>query len=216
MLPVPPLSFRGNIYSFQSNISIYLVTNRQHHFKTSQTTMSSTTHLAAILESKGSPFIITQRPTPKPGPNKLLIEVKSIALNPIDSYVRDFGFMIKSRPAVPCSDIAGTVIASGSSVPSSAPKTGNRVLAFAPCFFTGGVANYGAFQEKDLVPWQNACPLPDETTFNQGAMLSMAVVITWAGLHYAVDLPTDSKFSEADKKGFLIWGGASSVGSAVI
>jgi NADPH:quinone reductase-like Zn-dependent oxidoreductase len=76
--------------------------------------------------------------------------------------------------------------------------------------------NYEAFQEKVLVPWQNACPPPDGTTFNQGAMLPMAVVTTWAGLYYTVGLPADAKFSAADEKGFLIWGGVSSVGSAVI
>jgi len=173
--------------------------------------MSSATHLAAVLESKGSPFNITQRPTPKPGPNKILIEVKSLAINPIDNYVREAGFMINSYPPVPGSDIAGTIIAAGSSVPSSAAQVGACVLAFAPCFYTGGEPNYGAFQEKVLVPYQNACLLPSATTFNQGAMLPVAVVTTWAGINYSTGLQTNAQFSESNKKVFLVYGGTRSL-----
>jgi NADPH:quinone reductase-like Zn-dependent oxidoreductase len=56
-------------------------------------------HLAAaILPSKGSRLEIRHRPTPKPGAEELLIKVKSIALNPIDHYQRDFGFVIEKYP----------------------------------------------------------------------------------------------------------------------
>ena len=50
-------------------------------------TMSSISeHAAAVLESKGSPLTVVNRATPSPGPNEVLVEVKSIALNPIDYY----------------------------------------------------------------------------------------------------------------------------------
>ncbi|ESZ94972.1 hypothetical protein SBOR_4655 [Sclerotinia borealis F-4128] len=161
--------------------------------------MTSTTavqHLAAIIPQKGGPFEIVYRRTPTPGPEELLIEVHSIACNPIDHYMRDHGFVITSYPAIPGSDISGIVIAAGSSVPAIAPKIGTRVTAFAPAFFTQGDPDHGAFQKKVLVPASTVCPLPDGMSFNEGAILPMAV------LHLR------------KKKGALVWGGSSSIGGA--
>ena len=175
----------------------------------------STEHLAAILLSKGAPLSVGSRPTPTPGPNELLIEVNSIALNPIDYNMRDKGFMIASYPAVVGSDIAGTVISTGSSVPSDAPQVGTRVAAFAPCFLKRGAPDYGAFQKKVVVPSANAVSLPDQVSFNEAALLPMAVQTTWAGW-YSMGIPCDMTFKAGPNQGMLIWGGASSVGSTAI
>lgn len=42
------------------------------------------THHAAILPQKGGPLSVEERATPEPGPNEVLIEVKAVALNPIE------------------------------------------------------------------------------------------------------------------------------------
>lgn len=54
------------------------------------------THLAAVSLAKGEPFELRTRPTPKPGADELLIQVKSVALNPADCYMRDQGLDRKS------------------------------------------------------------------------------------------------------------------------
>lgn len=179
--------------------------------------MSTTSgqHIAAVLPSKGHALEVDLRPTPTPGPTDLLIEVKSIALNPIDYYMRDMGFVIASYPAIVGSDIAGVVVSAGDSVPFDAPKPGTRVAAFAPCFFTKGAPDYGAFQEKVLVPASNVTTLPESLSFNEASILPMAVVTAWSGW-YSIGIPRDTKYTAADKKGMLVWGGASSVGSAAI
>jgi D-arabinose 1-dehydrogenase-like Zn-dependent alcohol dehydrogenase len=103
--------------------------------KVAGTSTPSGQHLAAISPSKGSTLEVTNRPTPTPGPNKLLIEVKSIALNPIDFYQRDYGFPpITHYPAVLGSDIACTVISAGSSVASDAPNPARASLPSRPVF----------------------------------------------------------------------------------
>lgn len=170
-------------------------------------------HLAAIIPKKGSPLEIVHRPTPSPGPGELLIEVHSIACNPIDHYMRDIGFAIASYPAVPGSDISGIVVAAGSSVPAAAPKIGTRVTAFAQAFFEQGNPDYGAFQKKVLVPASSVCPLPDGMSFNEGAILPMAVQTSMAAW-YTIGLARDTKVTPEDKKGVLVWGGSSSVGGA--
>ncbi|CAF9927304.1 MAG: hypothetical protein ALECFALPRED_003682 [Alectoria fallacina] len=177
----------------------------------------SAQHLAAILPSKAAgAFQVTHRPTPTPGPDDLLIQVKSIALNPIDYYQRDYGFgPLDHYPTVLGSDIGGTVISAGASVPSDAPQPGTRVAAFAPCFFTKGLPDYGAFQTRVLVPAANVVPLPPKMSFNKAALLPMAVITTWSGW-YSIGLPRDTAYTAADKKGMLVWGGASSIGSTAV
>lgn len=111
---------------------------------------------------------IVQPPTP--GPNDLLIEVKSIALNPVDYHQRDHGVYITSYPVVLGSDVAGIIISAGSSVPSDAPKPGTRVTAFTPGFFAGD-PDYGALQTRVLVPATNVTPLPQGMSFNEAGIL---------------------------------------------
>ena len=43
----------------------------------------------------------------------------------------------------------------------------------------------------------------------------MAIETAWAGF-YSIGLPRDTSYKPADKQGLLVWGGASSVGSAVV
>lgn len=174
----------------------------------------SAQHLAAVLASKGSPLEVTQRPTPTPGPNELLVEVKSIALNPVDWYQRDFGPFVASYPTVLGSDVAGVVVSAGSSVPSDVLQPGTRIAAFAPAIYQGD-PDYGALQARVLIPAEYAVPLPQKISFTEASLLPMAVATAWAGW-YAIGLPRDTSYNAAEKKGTLVWGGAGSVGSAVV
>ncbi|KAF2811835.1 zinc-binding oxidoreductase-like protein CipB [Mytilinidion resinicola] len=186
----------------------------------SEVTSSSTPipegqHLAAMLLSKGSPLTLCHRPTPIPGPNELLIAVHAVAFNPVDCYQRAYGLFISSYPAILGSDIAGVVLSAGSAVPASAPLPGTRVTAFATAFFEQGNPDYGALQTRVLVPAENAAPIPDAVSFQDAAMLPMAVSTTWAGWS-TVGLPRETKYTPADKKGLLVWGGSGSVGSVAV
>ncbi|KAL8700332.1 MAG: hypothetical protein Q9201_005502 [Fulgogasparrea decipioides] len=173
----------------------------------------SSQHAAAILEAKGSPLSVVSRPTPNPRPNEVLVKVQSIALNPIDYHMRDSGFVIDSYPAVVGSDVGGTIVSTGSSV---SLKTGTRVAAFAPTFFVRGAPDYGAFQAKALIPAANVTPLPDNVSFNEASLLGMSVVTAWSGWS-TLGLPLrDTVYTAADKKGMLVWSGASSIGSAAV
>lgn len=174
-------------------------------------------HLAAIVPSAGAPFNITPRDTPTPGPNEVLIEVKSIAVNPLDYFQRYIGFHIEAYPAVIGSDVGGIVIAAGPSV-SADLKPGIRVSAFAPTFLLNGSPNYGAFQERVLVPEHYVTPLPDNrVSFNEASMLPMAIITAWTGFVYQLGVSTNTTpYNPSDKKGLLIWSGASSVGTMVI
>lgn len=175
---------------------------------------SQSQHLAAILNDKGAPLSVTSRPTPIPGPNDVLVQVSSVALNPIDYYMRDFGFVIDNYPAVIGSDIGGTIISTGSS--ANKYKPGTRVAAFAPTFFVHGAPDYGAFQAMALIPEANVTPLPQNVSFNEASLLGMSVVTAWSGW-WTIGFPlSDTAFSATDKKAVLVWGGASSIGTGAV
>ncbi|KAI1404382.1 GroES-like protein [Hypoxylon fuscum] len=172
------------------------------------------THLAAVVTGKGQPLEIQERQTPKPGPDELLLEVKAIALNPLDYKCRDFGFMVAQYPSVLGSDIGGVVLETGSNV-SSTFKPGTRITAFAPTFFVKCAPDYGAFQQRLIIPARNVAPIPDNITFKEAATLPMAVCTTWSGW-WTIGLPRNTSYSHSDKQGILIWGASSSVGSMVV
>lgn len=198
------------------------------------------THLAAVSIAKGEPFEVQTRPTPKPGPNELLIEVKSVALNPADGHMRDKGLFIPTYPTVIGFDLSGLVLEVGDNVPVGATDEGpgpffrpgiTRVAAYAASFWKSYDPNYGVFQERCLVPWQHAMPLPNEgISWNQAATLPVAVQVplsAWdaMGIPRVGEATASSSISVAPtgaetqenkkqkREALLIWGASSSVGT---
>ncbi|CAJ0546821.1 Ff.00g014480.m01.CDS01 [Fusarium sp. VM40] len=197
------------------------------------------THLAAVLPGKGQPFEIQTRPTPKPGPNQLLIAVKSVAINPADALMREYGLFISEFPAVIGFDMSGLVLEVGENVPSDADgKTicfqpgVTRVAAYSASAWRGCDPDYGPFQEKCLVPWQHVAPLPDHMSWNHAATLPVSVQVplsAWdemgiprmEGNFASVDADQSNSTSEKEEakshvkkeEVLLIWGASSSIGT---
>ncbi|KAM5347472.1 hypothetical protein ACJ41O_010477 [Fusarium nematophilum] len=200
------------------------------------------THLAAVSPAKGQPFELQTRVTPKPGPGELLIAVKSVALNPADALMRDQGLFIPTYPTVIGFDISGLVLEVGENVPTGPTDDGpalsfrpgiTRVAAYAASFWRSYGPDYGAFQERCLVPWQHAVPLPDDgMSWNHAATLPVAVEVplsAWDAMGIPrvgeVTAPASAASSGADTKAgtrknkngkgeaLLIWGASSSVGT---
>lgn len=172
-------------------------------------------HTAAVIPSKGAALEVVSRPTPSPGPDEYLIEVKSVALNPIDVAQRDRGLFLNAYPAVTSSDVAGIIISAGSDVSPDAPQPGDRVSAFATAFFKQGDPSYGALQERALVSASFVTPLPEAFSFNEGSLFPMAVGTAWAGF-YQLGVPIDLAYTVPANTGILVWGAGSSVGSITV
>ncbi|KAL6411688.1 Alcohol dehydrogenase GroES-like protein [Ilyonectria robusta] len=202
------------------------------------------THLAAVCVAKGQPFEIQTRRTPKPGPGELLVAVKSVALNPADGLMRNLGVLISTYPTVIGFDISGLVLEVGDGVPTSTTDHDSglffepgitRVAAYAASFWKSYDPNYGAFQERCLVPWQHAVPLPDKTmSWNHAATLPVAVEVplsAWDALgiprvgEAAASASASASLAPAgsntgvemkkkrQQEALLIWGASSSVGT---
>ena len=172
-------------------------------------------HQAAILPQKGGPFSVGDPATPEPGPNEVLIEVKAVALNPVDCFQRDYGMPpVPIYPAVIGSDVAGFVVKAGSNV-SNAPPPGSRAIAFASSFYQNGSADHGAFQKYVLAQSEGVIALPDTLSFEEGAIFPLAV-LTALSAWTTMGIPLDTKYTPQDKQAVLIWGGASSVGTFAV
>lgn len=202
------------------------------------------THLAAVFPAKGQPFELQTRPTPKPGPDELLITVKSVALNPADVLIRDQGLYVPTYPTVIGFDIAGLVLEVGNNVPTGAPNDGpgpyfqpgiTRVVAYAASFWRSFGPDYGAYQERCLIPWQHAVPLPDVgLSWNLAATLPVAVetaLIAWdvmgiprvgeAAASALASTPSTGTIAGGGgprndmkkREALLVWGASSSVGT---
>ncbi|MCJ1295601.1 hypothetical protein MMC34_007164 [Xylographa carneopallida] len=174
-----------------------------------------TSHQAAVLPEKGSLLSVVDRSTSEPGPNEVLIEVKAVALNPVDWYQRDLGFPpVPSYPAVLGSDVAGIVAKVGSNI-SNVPAPGSRALALASSFYQNGSPDHGAFQKYVLAQSEGVIALPDHISIVEGATFPLAVMTALSGWT-TMGIPLDTKFTPQDKQAVLIWGGASSVGTFTI
>lgn len=172
-------------------------------------------HDAAILPQPGGPLSVGKRPTPEPGPNEVLIEVKAVALNPCDYYQRDHGMPpVRIYPAVLGSDIAGVVTKLGSNV-TTVPGPGSRVIAFASSFYQNGSPDHGAFQKFTLAQSELVTPLPDDLSFEEGAVFPMGVV-TALTAWTSIGIPLNTRYTPADKQAVLIWGASSSVGTFAV
>ncbi|RBR13395.1 hypothetical protein FVER53590_12317 [Fusarium verticillioides] len=180
------------------------------------------THLAAICPGKGQPFQVQARSTPNPGPDELLIAVKSVALNPADVIMRDQGLFIAGYPAVIGFDMSGLVLQVGENVPAGDDgfQPGTRVAAYSASAWRGCAPDYGPFQEKCLVPWQHAVRLPDqEMSWNHAATLPVSVQVplsAWDMMRIprSYDELSSQDLNQAEKKeALLIWGSSSSIGT---
>lgn len=184
------------------------------------THITMATHLAAVQTAKGQPFEVQSRPTPKPGPNELLLAVKSVAFNPADAIMRSTGLFIPAYPTVIGFDMAGVILEVGDNVPSDTGfQSGTRVVAYSASAWRSCGPDYGVFQEKCLVPWQHVVALPDESmSWNHAATLPVSVQVplsAWdkMGIPKMGELETSSDKSVEKNEVLLIWGASSSVGT---
>lgn len=166
---------------------------------------------AAIIKQAKERIIVEKRDVPGPQASEILVKNRAVAVNPVDWKVQSSGHFITKYPIVLGSDICGTVEAVGSDVKHF--KEGDRVTGFAAVLASSNI-DEGAFQQYTILRENCAARIPENLSFVEGATLPMAVATAGVGMWEKLGIakPTESKQSG----GFLVWGAASSVGSAVL
>ena len=150
-------------------------------------------------------LIDVEIPDPVPGARDLLVEVRAISVNPVDTKVRMRAAPEPGGVNVLGWDAAGVVTAVGSSV--TLFKPGDEV------FYAGSVSRPGTNSALHAVDERIVGPKPRSLSFAQAAALPLTSITAWELLFDRLGLvPGDMQ-----RKGkLLIIGGAGGVGSIMI
>ena len=155
---------------------------------------------AIVVEKFGGPEVLKLKevPEPKAGPGQVVVSIKAIGVNPVDTYIRAGTYTRKAElPWTPGTDAAGFVEAAGAGAPF---KPGERVYVY-------GALN-GVYAEKAVVEASRAFPLPDALSFEQGA----AIGVPYATAHRALFQSGGARRGET----VLIHGASGGVGVAAV
>ncbi|MFC1808944.1 NADPH:quinone reductase [Candidatus Omnitrophota bacterium] len=133
------------------------------------------------------------------GPQEILIEVKAIGVNPVETYIRAGMYPVQSTfPFTLGFDAAGIVKEIGPEVIKH--KVGNRV-------YTDGTLS-GAYAEEVLCSQMQVYALPERISFEQGAALGIPFTTAYHALFHKAKTKADETV--------LIHGASGGVGMAAI
>lgn len=137
-------------------------------------------------------------PDPTPGPGQVVVRLRAVGVNPVETYVRKGIYGPKTFPYTPGSDGAGTVDAVGPGV--ARHKVGDRVYVAA--------AVSGTYAERALCAEASVFRLPENVGFGQGA----SVGVPYATAHRALFHRGRAAAGEA----LLVHGATGGVGVATV
>ncbi|MGO4000595.1 zinc-binding alcohol dehydrogenase family protein [Pseudomonas fluorescens] len=141
-------------------------------------------------------------PEPVAGPRDLLVEVKAISVNPVDTKVRQNVSPEGGVAKVLGWDVAGVVKAVGSEV--SLFKAGDKV------YYAGSIARAGANSELHVVDERIVGHMPKSLGFAEAAALPLTAITAWELLFERLQI---SEGNAAEGQSLLIVGAAGGVGS---
>lgn len=160
---------------------------------------------AAYINQTGPPenIVYGDLPDPVPSGSQVLVRVKAVSVNPVDTYVR--AGMIPfdlPKPFVVGCDLAGVVEAVG---PQAARlKPGDRVWGTNQ----GLLGRQGTFSQLAAVDECWLYPLPQSVDFNHAAAIALVGITAHLGLFDRARIqPGETLF---------VYGGAGGVGSCVV
>lgn len=143
-------------------------------------------------------------PAPVAGPRDLLVRVKAISVNPVDTKVRRNMAPEAGQPKVLGWDAAGTVEAVGAGVTNF--KVGDRV------YYAGSIVRPGANSELHAVDERIAALAPTSLDDAQAAALPLTTITAYELLFDRLRVPKNGGAGQT----LLVTGGAGGVGSILI
>ncbi|MGE8175649.1 zinc-binding alcohol dehydrogenase family protein [Pseudomonas fluorescens] len=141
-------------------------------------------------------------PEPVAGPRDLLVEVKAISVNPVDTKVRQNVAPEDGAAKVLGWDVAGVVKAVGSDV--SLFKAGDKV------YYAGSIARAGGNSELHVVDERIVGHMPTSLSFAEAAALPLTAITAWELLFERLQV---REGKTAQGQSLLIVGAAGGVGS---
>jgi len=115
-------------------------------------------------------------PDPTPAAGQVLVRLRAVGVNPVDTYVRSGGYTVNiTFPFIPGSDGAGVVEAVNG---LKRFKRADRVFIFGT---VSGIRT-GAYAELAVCAESQVCPLPPTVSFAQGAAMGVPYATAWRAL----------------------------------
>jgi NADPH2:quinone reductase len=134
---------------------------------------------AVLMSAPGGPEVLqpAEIPTPKAGPNELLVRLRAAGINPLDTKVRKLHMYYPTNlPAVLGCDGAGTVEAGGTGV--SRFKPGDDVY-----FFNNGLGSApGTYAQYALIREDYAARKPATLSMAEAAAAPLVLITAWEAL----------------------------------
>lgn len=143
-------------------------------------------------------------PDPAPGPHDLLVRVKAVSVNPVDTKVRRRRAGTDEAPVILGWDAAGVVEAVGAEV--SLFRVGDEV------FYAGDLNRPGTNAELHLVDERIAGHKPASLGFAEAAALPLTSLTAWEGLFDRLQVPMKG----GEGATLLVVGAAGGVGSLAV
>lgn len=134
---------------------------------------------AAFIRETGAPEQIQygDLPDPQPGKGQVLVRVKSVAVNPIDTYIRSGAVKMNlPMPFIIGCDLAGVVESCGES--ASRFKVGDRVWGSNQ----GLMGRQGSFAQLAAVDEGWLYPIPEKVSFDHAAAGALVGITAHIGL----------------------------------
>ncbi len=142
---------------------------------------------------------------PHPTGNDLLVKVRAISVNPVDTKVRAPNDKKETTPRVLGWDAAGLVVEVGPQVEGFA--VGDQV------YYAGDITRPGSNSEYQLVDERIVGKMPKTLSFTEAAALPLTGITAWEALFERLGI---SSRGEDAGRSILIVGGAGGVGSIAI
>ena len=136
---------------------------------------------AVLVRQFGGPEVLRVEdvPDPKPGPSQVLVRIRAIGVNPVDTYVRT-GTYARNKPTlpyIPGSDAAGEIESIGADVKGFAP--GDRVYIYGTVAGPAGVC-----AERAVCTPTQVHRLTPRTSFAQGAAMGVPYATAYRALFH--------------------------------
>lgn len=147
-------------------------------------------------------------PAPVPGPRDLLVRVKAISVNPVDTKVRKNSAPAAGQAKVLGWDAVGTVEAMGDSVANFA--VGDRV------YYAGSIIRPGANSELHAVDERIVARAPTTLSDEQAAALPLTTITAYELLFDRLGVLKGDGGGGGAGQTLLVVGGAGGVGSILI
>ncbi|AOZ09743.1 zinc-binding alcohol dehydrogenase family protein [Cupriavidus malaysiensis] len=144
-------------------------------------------------------------PAPEPGPRDLLVEVRAVSVNPVDTKVRANMPPAAGQPRVLGWDAAGVVRAVGAEVTLFRP--GDRV------WYAGALQRQGTNSEQHVVDERIVGHMPSSLDFAHAAALPLTAITAWELLFDRLQV---AQQRDPCGRSLLVVGAAGGVGSILV